>query len=329
MANLVFIISLPRSGSTLLQRLLVRHPEVSSVSEPWLLLPLAYMTRQTGWVRAPYNHDLAQAAIRDLIEQMEKEGGEWLSCVRRFSDDVYASVGSRNARYFIDKTPRYFLIMPFIEKLYPDAKYIFLFRQPLAVMASIVTTWNNGRFLPYYQNDIDLSLGPRLIVEAWERLKSRSIRICYEDMVTNPEETLKTVMDYLGLEATNTVCSTSLDAVRFSGVMGDKSGLKKYKSVSPGSLKRWVEVFDSYPRRWYAKRYLADLGNKLIGSMGYDSDDILRELESAPARVRIGLTDAMDMARIGMFRMLSSHGAYKVARKILVPGCMFYKGSRN
>ena len=42
-ATPIFIISLPRSGSTLLQRILTSHESVASASEPWLLLPLIEM----------------------------------------------------------------------------------------------------------------------------------------------------------------------------------------------------------------------------------------------------------------------------------------------
>ncbi|MBT8101022.1 MAG: sulfotransferase, partial [Gammaproteobacteria bacterium] len=44
----VFLLSLPRSGSTLLQRMLMTHPAISSVPEPWLLLPIFYPRRTSG-----------------------------------------------------------------------------------------------------------------------------------------------------------------------------------------------------------------------------------------------------------------------------------------
>ena len=44
----VFLLSLPRSGSTLLQRLLAVSPEVATAPEPWFLLPLVQSTRATG-----------------------------------------------------------------------------------------------------------------------------------------------------------------------------------------------------------------------------------------------------------------------------------------
>src|SRR5665213_3086127 len=53
----IFIFSISRSGSTLLQRVLAAHPEVATVSEPWLLLPFVYSMRTEG-VIADYVHPL-------------------------------------------------------------------------------------------------------------------------------------------------------------------------------------------------------------------------------------------------------------------------------
>ena len=42
MTRPLFILSLPRSGSTLLQRVLANHPDVATTPEPWVLLPMVY-----------------------------------------------------------------------------------------------------------------------------------------------------------------------------------------------------------------------------------------------------------------------------------------------
>jgi len=47
-SNLIFILSLPRSGSTLLQRILGGHSQVHTVAEPWLMLNPLYALRETG-----------------------------------------------------------------------------------------------------------------------------------------------------------------------------------------------------------------------------------------------------------------------------------------
>ena len=50
-----FIISQPRAGSTLLQRLLATHPQIQTIGEPWLAIPFVYALREKG-VTAEYIH---------------------------------------------------------------------------------------------------------------------------------------------------------------------------------------------------------------------------------------------------------------------------------
>src|SRR5437764_1307876 len=49
-------------------------------------------------------------------------------------------------RFFLDKTPAYALVLPFLVKLYPDAKYIVLTRHPLAVLSSWVESFFDGDY---------------------------------------------------------------------------------------------------------------------------------------------------------------------------------------
>ena len=65
----LFLLCLPRSGSTLVQRVLASHAEIATVSEPWLLLPLLYSIREHG-IRAEYWHQTAAQAIADFIEEL-------------------------------------------------------------------------------------------------------------------------------------------------------------------------------------------------------------------------------------------------------------------
>ena len=64
--NLIFLISLPRSGSTMLQRVLVGHSEIESSAEPWLMLPLVYSRRENG-ITAEYGGDWARLATDEFL----------------------------------------------------------------------------------------------------------------------------------------------------------------------------------------------------------------------------------------------------------------------
>ena len=64
--EIIFIISQPRSGSTLLQRILGSHKEIYTTSEPWLMLSPIYAARKSG-VQAEYDHQLSRCALKEYL----------------------------------------------------------------------------------------------------------------------------------------------------------------------------------------------------------------------------------------------------------------------
>jgi hypothetical protein len=69
--DLVFIISLPRSGSTLLQRILATRADFVTLSESWLLLPQIGLLFDEG-IYAEYNQKLAITAITEFMQNITK-----------------------------------------------------------------------------------------------------------------------------------------------------------------------------------------------------------------------------------------------------------------
>ena len=65
----VLLLSLPRSGSTLLQRLLGAHSEVATAPEPWVLLPFLYALRPDD-VYAEYGHRVAVSAVAEFLDRL-------------------------------------------------------------------------------------------------------------------------------------------------------------------------------------------------------------------------------------------------------------------
>lgn len=62
----IFIISLPRSGSTLLQNILSNNSEISTTSEPWILIPLISFYK--GDYKSKTNPHLAKEAVSDFLK---------------------------------------------------------------------------------------------------------------------------------------------------------------------------------------------------------------------------------------------------------------------
>ena len=129
--NPIFIFSLPRSGSTLLQKIITSSNLVSSTSEPWLLLPLIYQEKKEGLISI-YSHkksNIALAEIKNKVSNYDK-------LLADFVISIYSELSDDKSIYFLDKTPRYYLIIDDIVRIFPKAKFIFLFRNPLSQLTS-------------------------------------------------------------------------------------------------------------------------------------------------------------------------------------------------
>ena len=194
----VFIFSLPRSGSTLLQRILASHTEICSTAEPWVLLPYIYARKKEGLL-SEYSHFDGYKALNEFIEKLPRADKDFNSLFRQFIGGLYEEQCVNNEIYFVDKTPRYYLIIPEIFEIFPDAKFIFLFRNPAHVFASIISTFGNDRLNRLHRNMIDIQIGPKALARGYQLIGENSYKLRYEDLVTDPERYVKEVFDYLGV----------------------------------------------------------------------------------------------------------------------------------
>lgn len=198
-AKLIFIISQPRSGSTLLQKLVSNNKYVDTVSEPWLLLPFLSVYKQK-LVTAKYNYRVAIKGLMDYVSKMKMEA-EFRQSMRDFVLKMYRV--SDDSQFFLDKTPRYYEIIPEIYELLPEAKFIILKRNPFASLYSLVTTWADGKlnyekFSTFYR---DFLAAPFLLQSFLDANSSRSnvIEVKYEDVVTDPDNYMQKLYAILGI----------------------------------------------------------------------------------------------------------------------------------
>ena len=88
--QLLFLISPPRSGSTMLQRMLASHSQIHTHPEPHLLTPLHYLGYYATVDAAPYDHVNAARALREFTEELP--GGELLRVWERVPRACLAEV---------------------------------------------------------------------------------------------------------------------------------------------------------------------------------------------------------------------------------------------
>ncbi len=272
-----FIISQPRAGSTLLQRLLSTHPAIQTIGEPWLAIPFVYALREKG-VAAEYIHVSLAQGFGEFVSKLPGGRADYFREVRVLLERLQAKISAPDKSYFLDKTPRYHLILDELAEIFPDAKFIVLWRNPLAVVASILKTWKEGRFdLRYYEQDI--FRGPLNISSFVEKRCAAICELRYEDLVVEPGTSVRRITDFLELPPLASVSLPEKDSLK-EAKLGDKTGIHKFHSVSAAPVEEWKFEFASVVRKFWAKGYLKFLGHERLLKMGYSEDELVASLDT-------------------------------------------------
>ncbi len=269
MTRPVFLLSLPRAGSTLLQRLLLMSGKCATLGEPSLLLRFLgegpAMTR-----KATYWESLVETATADMRKAWGGYDEAYRKGVRDLMQGIYDGMAD-GKEWFIDKTPRYTLITEEILATFPDAKFIVLWRHPLAVAASVSSTFRKGRWCPD-EFGIDLHEGQARLQEFCRRHGERVFQLKYEDLVTDPAGELGRLGDYLGWENLAAVLEQEL-VTSTGGTLGDPTGVKRYSKISPASRDAWKAELSNWYRRAWARSYVSGERAMKMKELGYELPD--------------------------------------------------------
>lgn len=278
-ANLIFLISQPRAGSTLLQKILGAHAEIHTASEPWIALHPLFALRDKG-ISAYYSHTLAREATREFVSE-----AVYIEGLRLLLNHLYDDVRKPSGKpVFLDKTPRYYFIVPELRRVFPDARFVFLIRNPLAVLSSILETWVDpplpGRRTPLRLDLLhDLLTAPEVLAQARASATANTAVVQYERLVASPAVEMERLCTALGLPFDPKMVDYGAGAAAGKRwAFGDQNTVYTETRPIPTRAGRWKESFAAIPA-WneMAHAYLAALGPATIGRMGYN----FAELEAA------------------------------------------------
>src|SRR5213075_3405605 len=87
--RLIFLIGAPRSGTTLLARMMGAHSAIHQRAEPHLITPIAHLGYYAKVQKAPYDPQNAEQAIHELVADLPRGEEDYLDALRAYADTLY------------------------------------------------------------------------------------------------------------------------------------------------------------------------------------------------------------------------------------------------
>jgi hypothetical protein len=298
---MLFVIGSPRSGTTMLERMLASHSMIQGGPEPHLLTPLAHLGVWDKVDKAPYDHILAAQSQQEFVAELP--GGEadyWKAC-RAYCDTLYGRfLGAKGGKpVCMDKTPAYGLILPFMMKVFPDAKYVVLTRHPFAIFSSFANSFFDGEWRTAQEYNPVLNRYVPAIAAFLRQEEVPFYHVRYEDLVAAPEEHFEKICAYIGVPY-------EADAVNYGEKegasekgLGDPIGVKQHKRPSTASVKKWVRELASDPaKRDLMESVIARIDSADLETFGYPRATIWQPLEETGENIAPPKPPKLDRYRI-------------------------------
>jgi len=183
----IFIVGMPRSGTTLVEQILASHPRVFGAGELTYMLELV----AAGHAGARFPLDLASLSS----EQLRRFASQYVARIRRLAPQ---------ADRITDKLPANFSLVGLIHLALPNSHIIHLRRDPVDTCFSCYTnlfshglefTYNLGELARHYR-------AYKLLMEHWRAVlpEGAMLEVQYEDLVADFETQARRIVEYCGLE---------------------------------------------------------------------------------------------------------------------------------
>ena len=186
----IFILGMPRSGTSLIEQIISNHEEVHGAGEI-----------------------IKMAKIEDIYKNKFAKNKKYPSSIKFIDDKIIDELSNEYIQYltslnskvkiFTDKLPGNFIRIGFIKLLFPNAKIIHCKRHPLDNCLSIFFTnfSNNIDYSFNLDNIANYYLSYMEIMNHWKKIFNNDFyEICYESLVMEPEKNIRGFFDYCELD---------------------------------------------------------------------------------------------------------------------------------
>lgn len=237
----IFVCGLHRSGTSLLHKILAEHPDIS------------------GFSNTDVPEDEGQH-LQSVFPAANKFGGPGKFCFDKnsFMDESHPLATEENAQkllkewseywdmekeYLIEKSPPNIIRSKFFQKLYPNSYFIFITRHPIAVSMA-TQKWSHTSAVNLYKH---WNIAHKAMLDDVKSL-DKYIIIKYEDLVSNPDNIVGKLFEFLNLEKTE-----------FNQVVK--------KDVNKHYFNMWNEYLEKHKIQ---KQRISKISDKVARKLGYE-----------------------------------------------------------
>ena len=273
----------------MLERMLESHSAILGGPEAHLLTPLAHLGVWDNVHKAPFDHVLAAESQKLFIDRLPgKEQDYWDAC-RAYCDTLYGRLldTSEGSSVCMDKTPAYGLILPFMMKVFPDAKYVVLTRHPLATFSSFANSFFDGDYEVAQQYNPLLNRYVPAIADFLRQDEVPFVHVRYEDLVSDPETWMEKIYAHIDVPFEK-------ETIDYGGQkrndesakgLGDPIGVQQHSRPSQSSMHKWVEELSAEPaKKQFIKGVIGQLDPADLETVGYPVDELWAPLEEASGK---------------------------------------------
>ena len=189
----IFIVGLPRAGSTLLEQILASHSQVEGTAE---LMDIIAISRKLGDKKRENPAGKYPEVLAELSQDRVRELGESYLETTRIQRTT-------DSPFFIDKMPNNFLHIGLIHLILPNSKIIDARRHPMGgCFSGFKQLFARGQTFTYDLEDIGKYYRDYIrVMDHWDKaLPGRVHRVQYEEMVADTEAQIRALLDYCELD---------------------------------------------------------------------------------------------------------------------------------